>query len=349
MRLKLCAGAALLLLFLNTAGCGRFAARRMAQAPNTYPSWLAPEAPVEVAFGSEFLTNFPAHYVDVGPPPARLRYRVVEPADYRVKGSSTNWIEDGRPHFTFSFEAALPGRTNDWTTAPRGTVMLLHGYGVSQFTMAPWALRLAQEGWRCVLVDLRGHGKSTGRRIYFGVQETRDLSQLLDALETQGRLSPPVGAVGESYGAALALRWKAVEPRVQSAVAVAPYAVLSNAVLNIAHEYSRWLPRSFIRAGLKQLPFVLEVQPGELDPLTVIARTPVDALFVAGAEDRVTPVAAVRTLYEHAGNESRFIVVPGATHEAVPYFFEDLVDPVLSWLNGGHTPADTAAGGAGSE
>ena len=62
----------LLVLVLNTAGCGGFFARRMAQAPNTYPSWLAPEAPVELAFGTEFLTNFPARYVGVGPPPARL-------------------------------------------------------------------------------------------------------------------------------------------------------------------------------------------------------------------------------------------------------------------------------------
>src|SRR5213076_2728652 len=84
---------ALAVLVLNTAGCGGFFARRMAQAPNTYPSWLAPEAPVELAFGTEFLTNFPARYVGVGPPPARLHYRVVEPADYRLELSSTNWLE----------------------------------------------------------------------------------------------------------------------------------------------------------------------------------------------------------------------------------------------------------------
>src|SRR5256885_17187931 len=39
-------------------------------------SWLAPRAPVELAFAENFLTNFPAHVADVGPPPARLRYRV---------------------------------------------------------------------------------------------------------------------------------------------------------------------------------------------------------------------------------------------------------------------------------
>ena len=53
----------------------------------------------------------------------------------------------------------------------------------------------------------------------------------------------PVAAMGESYGAALALRWKTDEQRVDSVVAIAPYAVLSNAVLNIRHEYAHWFPQ----------------------------------------------------------------------------------------------------------
>ncbi len=334
MRLMWCARLAMLLLLSGTAGCGGFFARRMAQAPNTYPFWLAPEAPVELAFESEFLTNYPARFVDVGPPSARLHYRLVEPADYRLEVSATNWLERGRTHFKFSFRAAVPGRTNDWSRAPRGTVVLLHGYGVSQFTMAPWALRLAQDGWRCVLVDLRGHGKSTGRRIYFGVQEASDLSQLLDALARDGRLAPPVSAIGESYGAALALRWKAADTRLESVVAIAPYAGLSNAVLNVCREYAGCLPPAFVRSGLKHLPSVLNVEPDLLDTTTVLARRPVAALFAVGTEDKITPEADVRRLYKEAAPGSAWVVVPGATHEAVTYYFNDLVRPVLAWLDG---------------
>src|SRR5208337_2263081 len=201
-------------------------ARRMAQAPNTYPTWFAPKAPVAVAFSPKFLTNFPKQFVTVGPPAAKLCYRVVEPADYHLKISSTNWLEHGRKQFQFTFHADLPGRSNVWTSAPRGTVVLLHGYGLAQFSMAPWALRLAQAGWRCVLVDLRGHGKSTGDRIYYGLKEVHDLSQLLDQLGQNGQLQAPVAVLGESYGAVMALRWQAADPRVGPVVAIAPYAVL---------------------------------------------------------------------------------------------------------------------------
>ena len=31
----------------------------------------------------------------------------------------------------------------------------------------------------------------------------------------------------------------------------------------------------------------------------------------------------------------RFLEIPGATHEALPYFFDDLLPPVLEWLDGG--------------
>jgi pimeloyl-ACP methyl ester carboxylesterase len=322
-----------ILLVWGTAGCGSFMARRMAQAPNSYPQWLAPEGPVDVAFSLKFLTNFPRQFVDVGPPAARSCYRVIIPADYHLTVTSTNWLEHGRRQFKFDFHADVPGASNGWTSAPRGTVMLLHGYGLAQFSMAPWALRLAQEGWRCVLVDLRGHGRSTGKRIYYGIRETRDLSQLLDRLAEDGQLKEPVAAFGESYGAALALRWKTVEPRVRTVVAITPYAGLSNAVLNLCHEYAGWMPRMFLRAGLKKLPSVLEIPAAELDITTELARSPVTALFLAAAEDRITPAADVEQLQALAAPGSKLMVVPEATHEAVTYFFADLVPPVLAWLS----------------
>jgi len=285
----------------------------------------------------------------VGPPPARLCYCVVEPADYHLRISSTNWLEHGRKQFQFTFRADLPGGSNVWTSAPRGTVVLLHGYGLAQFSLAPWALRLAQEGWRCVLVDLRGHGKSTGKRIYFGIQEAHDLSQLLDKLARDGRLKEPVAAFGESYGAALALRWKTVEPRVRTVVAITPYAGLSNTVLNLRHEYASWLPKTFVKAGLKKLPAVLEIPAGELDTTTELARRPVTALFVAGAEDKITPVTDVEQLRALAAPGSELIVVPDATHEAVTYFFDELVPPVLAWLSKAGGPGNSIDSHAGAD
>lgn len=285
-----------------------------------------------LGFSPKFLTNFPRRFVEVGPPGARLCYRVVEPADYHLKVSSTNWLEQGKPETEFDFQADIPGPTNHWTSAPRGTVVLLHGYGLAQFSMTPWALRLAEEGWRCVLVDLRGHGKSTGKQIYYGIQEAHDLGQLLDQLERDGNLQAPVAAVGESYGAVMALRWKMVDPRVGPVVAIAPYASLSNAVMNLRQEYAGWLPKWILRDGLDQLPVVLGLTAGELDTTTALAKNPIGALFVAGGKDKIMPEADVEQLRNLAAPGSELIVVPDATHETVTYYLAELSPPVLAWL-----------------
>jgi pimeloyl-ACP methyl ester carboxylesterase len=324
----------LIVLAGQTTGCGTFVAHRMLQAPNTYPTWFAPAAPVTLAYDPKFLTNFPKHYVDVGPPAARLYYRIINPANYQVRFTGTNWLAHGWREFQFTFDATVPATTNGWTAAPRGTVFLLHGYGLAQFSLVPWALRLAQSGWRCVLVDLRGHGRSGGSQIYYGLRETNDLSRLLDHLTAEAPPAQPVMVLGESYGAALGLRWATVEPRVQTVVALAPYASLSNSVLNICHDYAGWLPRGIVRSGLRKLPIELGVTAPELDTTTVLARHPVTALFIAGGEDTIAPAADVHSLERRAAPGSQFMVVPHATHEALTYYFDDLTRPVLAWFAG---------------
>lgn len=320
---------------LNLAGCGTFVAHSIARAPNRYPSWFGSEAPVTLAFSPKMLTNFVTHFIDVGPPPARLCYRIIDPADYHFTVSSTNWLEDGEKQYEFRFHATVPGPTNQWTTAPRGTIVLLHGYGIAQFSMLPWAFRLAEDGWRCVLVDLRGHGQSTGRQIFFTVKETNDLNQLLVALSRDNELAEPVSAMGESYGAVLALRWKTVNPGIHSVVAIAPYASLSTAVLNIRREYASLIPKFMVKEGLKKLPSVLQISSAEFDTTTVLRRKPVKALFIAGGEDKISPPQEVEKVRALASPGSEFIVVPEATHEALTYYFKELVPVVLPWLDNG--------------
>lgn len=305
----------------------------MAQAPNTYPDWLAPEVSVSLDFNPHLLAAFPSQYLQIDSPAALIRYRVMEPADYQF--SWTNQLDEATGAYQFSFNATvdLPQRTNQWTHQPRGVVVLLHGYGVSGYAMLPWAFLLAQDGWRCVLVDLRGHGKSNGKQIYFGIEEVRDLQALLDQLQERDGAVSPIAVVGHSYGAVLALRWRITDPRVDKVVAISPYADLSSAVLNISAQYARWIPTSLIKAGLRKLPDFLHVQPQELNPSSWMESNRQAALFIAGAEDRIVPVDQVERLCQSGNSDNRLIVVPKAAHEPLPFYFDDLADPVTRWLS----------------
>jgi len=342
-RLQLSAWIFLGALAVGVCGCGRFMAARIMQAPNTYPTWLAPSAPVVLRYSDSYLTNFPERYLEISSPLARLRYRVVEPARYGFACERTNWIEQGRSKFEFTFTETFPARTNQWSANPRGTVFLLHGYGVGMFAMAPWALNLAQQGWRCVLVDLRGHGKSTGKQIYFGIQEQNDMRQLLDALSRAGQVQTPVCVVGESYGATLALRWGAADPRIRRIVAITPYSSLSNAVLNISKEYSPWFPAVLLRAGLAELPNSLGVTVNQLNANSLMPQCGAATFFVAAETDRITPPPMVEELFELCPTDRQLLVVPAATHEAVLFYFDALELPVGEWLN--QAISATAVGG----
>lgn len=308
-------------------------ARRMQQAPNTFPTVLGPEPLVYYSFPGQWLTNFPAETAAVGPPAAKLNYRVIEPAAYGFHLVSTNWPDGPRQRYRFDFRAAVPGPTNAFTAAPRGTLFLLHGYGVSGTTLLQWALTLAEDGWRCVLVDLRGHGESTGKKVYFGARESRDLAQLADGLERAGRLRPPYAVLGASYGAALALKWAGEYPRIGPVVALTPYAELQPAVLAIRDGYARWIPRGWVRAAAARLPQVVGVEAAGLDPLHWLGERPVRALFVATDHDPIAPPDAVKRLHAIALPGSAYEHLATGIHETAPFQFGDLLPTVRAWLN----------------
>jgi pimeloyl-ACP methyl ester carboxylesterase len=81
------------------------------------------------------------------------------------------------------------------------------------------------------------------------------------------------------------------------------------------------------------LPEVLDVPPDELDTTTILKRHPVSALFIAGGQDTITPAAEVSRLKSLASPASKFLQVPDGTHEALPYFFDELEAPVKDWLS----------------
>ena len=100
--------------------------------------------------------------------------------------------------------------------------------------MLPAARALADAGYRAVLVDLRGRGRSTGKYMTFGLQEAKDLSQVIDALEQRGLLAGNLGVYGISYGATTSIHLAAADRRVRAVVAVEPFSTAREEVPHFA-------------------------------------------------------------------------------------------------------------------
>ncbi len=118
---------------------------------------------------SVIIQNAPTAFTEVwrvraGPPAADIVVARIEPGDYAFEYDLKLSYPEGRAphidHFNAFWRPAkeVPPRA----APPRGTLLFLHGYLQDKRFLTPWAIRLAQEGYRCVVVDLRGHGESTG-------------------------------------------------------------------------------------------------------------------------------------------------------------------------------------------
>ncbi|HXR45857.1 MAG TPA: alpha/beta fold hydrolase [Candidatus Limnocylindrales bacterium] len=327
-----------LLLFLACGGCTspRTIARSALEAPNHHIK--IPR--VFEQLGAVLATNFPSEQINVGPPPAMLDLMVMEPGDYGAKLNSTITVHHPQRHgdtnrfdfnFTFNLSHFSP-KSKPETKDIRGTIFLLHGYGLNKETMVPWGLVLAESGYRVVLVDLRGHGHSTGDRIYFGGVERTDLVQCLDTLRQRHVCEGPVGALGISYGAVLALQWAAIDPRVQSVAAISPYPDPDTAVDRYLKTFAPNLTWRTDRKAAALVASHLAEFP-DLATETAIRQIRHPILFVRGENDEVCLKEDLSRFQAAAPPGSEVEEVPLANHLVAGMCITQLREPVTKWFH----------------
>lgn len=206
-------------------------------------------------------------------------------------------------------------------SAPLGTVLVLHGIRSDRRWLMGLARRIADEGYRAVAPDLRGHGRSGGDWLTYGVADREDLRALLDRLAQTGELAGRVGVVGTSYGAAVALQLAAADPRVTAVVAIAPFTSLRDVVPEYAAHYlpgvAKLVPDAFLADAIAEAGRLGRFDPDAASPIAAIATTRAHVLLLHGAEDRHIPVEHSRRLAAAAPDRAELVVVAGEGHESI--------------------------------
>lgn len=203
---------------------------------------------------------------------------------------------------------------------PRGTIVVLHGLHDGKRRMIRLGRWLARSGYRAVLVDLRGHGASSGRWGTFGVQEGRDLSRVLDRLQAEGLLAGEVGVFGHSWGGAAALQLAAHDPRVRAVVAVATFTSMRDVVPPYVKRFAPFaglISDAEIARAIDQAGRIAGFDPDDADSRVAAASTDAEILFVHGANDGLIPSANSRELHQCAPSNSELMIVPDANHRTV--------------------------------
>lgn len=132
--------------------------------------------------------------------------------------SSTHAIESNIKNAKISFYSLTPKNNT-----PIATCFLLHGYLRNSNGMLKFAEPLVAAGFQTILVDSRGSGSSEGDTFTFGINESKDLIQILDYLEKNKIAKPPFFVMGVSYGATTAILFGNQDKRIESIIAIAPF------------------------------------------------------------------------------------------------------------------------------
>jgi alpha-beta hydrolase superfamily lysophospholipase len=207
-------------------------------------------------------------------------------------------------------------------SAPRGTVLVFHGIRDSKWSQVGTGAHLARLGYVAVLVDSRGHGRSSGRHLTYGVRESRDAVQVLDRLKKEGLLALPVGALGFSYGGAVALQLAARDPRVKAVVSVATFSSLRQTMRDYVVYHlpgiGRVLPTDAqMAAGLAEAGRQAAFDPAATDNVAAAGYTSARLLIVHGAEDTKIPPSHARDICAAAGRRCRLLVMPNEDHDSI--------------------------------
>jgi len=201
---------------------------------------------------------------------------------------------------------------------PKGTVLVIHGIYARSFWMMRSARMLAGAGYRAVLVDLRGHGRSSGEWLGYGVHEAKDLSAVIDELERRGLVTGKIGVFGVSYGATTSIHLAGHDPRVAAVVAVAPFCNMREEVPHFGRVMVPgvgWaIPEKGYQQAIDEAGRLGGFDPDRASALEAVRRTRAPVLIVHGTHDWVVPHEHGERLEQAAPDHTKLVSVPWHGH-----------------------------------
>lgn len=276
-----------------------------------------------------------------------LAYLVFEPRSYQLSYE----VRRGDRLFSVRYHLGEPGPTQ----APVGSIVLLHGWSTDGRFLLPWALRLAEQGYRTIVPDLRNHGRSGTAPAGFGSREADDVLALVEHLHQRGELQPPVHLFGVSYGAVTALHVAARWPRrddhpvLGAVIAIEPFANAADAIrtaiagLLRSAPHLRWHERA-VRAALRRrygqaridraidrAGAEIDMDLREFDVAEAFRRVPVCVLHIHGKIDTLIPVGTARALAQ-AQPRNLYLELPEDGHFSTTARADWLAGPIGFWL-----------------
>lgn len=207
----------------------------------------------------------------------------------------------------------MPPQASADAPASTSVIILLHGYGSNRLNMGEHAAFLNAAGYGVLMVDMRGHGESTGGRRINGWPDTADVAALVEFLAQRPEVAH-IGVIGFSTGAQVAARAGADLPQIEALVLDGPSPATGRDVRPLVDThpwYGFWYVSVSLADRLMALTMRVDVPEAVVDALDRIEDRPV--LVIAGAAERPEPDYA-KAYRDALGDNGELWLIDGATH-----------------------------------
>lgn len=149
--------------------------------------------------------------------------------------------------------------------------------------------RLNALGHDVILFDHRGHGRSQGRYVTFGVREREDLRSVADVAVERGWIGDRFITMGFSLGGATVLQHAGVDPRVAGVVAFAPFVDFREAILSFRAALAPWMGAAWLLRGFEKATRDHGFELDQATTLGAMERIEAPVLLIEGGRDRNLP------------------------------------------------------------
>ena len=340
---------------LTTSGCTQFLAEKIVMAPNHGKTIEQLDSQSE-----NYLKKWQIDRqlrIDIESPEASLHLGIIEPKKEWTITPGTFWYDRFKKHHIDMHEtlywekfpkepdekAGLIFAEEQQEAPPlwqelKGTIICLHGLHLDKTIFATsWGPILAVHGYRVILVDLRGHGKSTGEYITYGRVESRDISQVIDYMELNDLLKGELIVMGASYGAITALQTAAIDNRIDAVIAMEPCTSLKQAAPEFAKESFGYLALLLGKKGIckiiDQAGKIADFDPDRNTPMEAVEKISIPILFIHGKNDKHVLLRHSQELHD-AAKCSKLEIIEGKDHiSLINTNIYPLRDKVIAWLD----------------
>ncbi|MDY7010108.1 MAG: alpha/beta fold hydrolase, partial [Planctomycetota bacterium] len=238
-----------------------------------------------------------------------------------VVGSSEQLVKNGNISAARLYTMPDGVKIDSWIykaeekTAPRGTILVLHGLGDSKVTYMSMAKMLVKKGFDVVLTDLRAHGRSTGKMVTFGALEKQDQKRVIDELYKEKAVSEPLYVFGFDLGGSVAIQYAAIDPRVKGVMAMAPY----RDIQTVGRKFLPLLSDEEFQKVIVRAGEIGKFDPADTSALKAITTLRCPVLLVHGKFDMTVPHAHSEALLAAAGGPKELDSQPLLNHISIHF------------------------------